>query len=96
VLSQIIAHGERRQPYSRSIQKLADQVSAWFMPAVIAIAVVAFIIWRHSPARSGPRFGRGRPVLIVACPALGLATPIPSWSGVGAEREGVLIKDAEL
>ncbi|MEO8847266.1 MAG: heavy metal translocating P-type ATPase [Casimicrobiaceae bacterium] len=81
------------------IQKLADQVSAWFVPAVIAIAILAFVVW--ALVGPSPVFANGLvaavSVLIVACPcALGLATPIAIMVGVGrGARDGVLIKDAE-
>ncbi len=87
--------GRSRAP----IQKLADQVSAWFVPGVIAAAVVAFIAWAvFGPA---PALANGLmaavSVLIIACPcALGLATPISVTVGIGrGAHEGVLIKDAE-
>ena len=87
--------GRSRAP----IQKLADQVSGWFVPAVIAIAVLAFLIW----AMVGPAptlanaLVAAVSVLIIACPcALGLATPISIMVGIGrGAQEGVLIKDAE-
>ena len=87
--------GRSRAP----IQKLADQVSGWFVPGVIAAAVLAFIVW----AIWGPAPGMANglmaavSVLIIACPcALGLATPISVTVGIGrGARDGVLIKDAE-
>ena len=81
------------------IQKLADQVSAWFVPAVIAIAILAFAVW--AIVGPSPPLANGLvaavSVLIIACPcALGLATPISIMVGVGrGAKEGVLIKDAE-
>lgn len=99
LLSQIVnlvnQAGRSRAP----IQKLADQVSGWFVPAVIAVAILAFIVW----AMVGPTPGLANglvaavSVLIIACPcALGLATPISIMVGVGrGAREGVLVKDAE-
>ncbi len=99
LLSQIVnlvnQAGRSRAP----IQKLADQVSGWFVPAVIGIAVLAFIVW----AAFGPTPGLANglvaavSVLIIACPcALGLATPISIMVGVGrGARDGVLVKDAE-
>lgn len=87
--------GRSRAP----IQKLADQVSGWFVPTVIAVAVIAFAIWAiFGPS---PALANGLvvavSVLIIACPcALGLATPISIMVGVGrGATEGVLIKDAE-
>ncbi len=87
--------GRSRAP----IQKLADQVSAWFVPAVIAAAIIAFIAWTvfgPSPALANALVAAVS-VLIIACPcALGLATPISIMVGVGrGATEGVLIKDAE-
>jgi Cu2+-exporting ATPase len=81
------------------IQKLADRVSGWFVPGVIAAAVIAFAVW----AMIGPAPALANAlvvavsVLIIACPcALGLATPISIMVGIGrGAMEGVLIKDAE-
>src|SRR6185295_10070374 len=81
------------------IQRLADQVSAWFVPAVIGVAVLAFVAW--SIWGPEPRFTFGLiaavSVLIIACPcALGLATPMSIMVGVGrGAQSGVLIKNAE-
>jgi P-type Cu+ transporter len=81
------------------IQRLADLASAWFVPAVIAIAVVTFVLWvAFGPA---PAFAFGLvnavSVLIVACPcALGLATPMSITVGVGrGAQAGVLVRNAE-
>jgi Cu2+-exporting ATPase len=87
--------GRSRAP----IQKLADRVSGWFVPTVMGIAVLSFILW----ATLGPAPGMAHglvaavSVLIIACPcALGLATPISVMVGIGrGARDGVLIKDAE-
>ncbi|HEX2789220.1 MAG TPA: heavy metal translocating P-type ATPase [Steroidobacteraceae bacterium] len=87
--------GRSRAP----IQKLADRVAAWFVPAVIGCALVTFAIW----AAVGPAPAMAHAlvaavaVLIIACPcALGLATPISIMVGVGrGAQQGVLIKDAE-
>jgi len=95
IIQMVNEAGRTRAP----VQKLADQVSAWFVPAVLAIAVVAFIVW----AAFGPPPALANAllvavsVLIIACPcALGLATPISIMVGVGrGAQEGVLIKDAE-
>ena len=93
---QMVAEAQRsRAP----IQRMADQVSGWFVPAVIAVAVLAFAGWNiWGPA---PRFAYGFvaavAVLIIACPcALGLATPMSIMVGVGrGAGMGVLIKNAE-
>ena len=81
------------------IQRLADQVSAWFVPGVITVAVVAAIVW--ALVGPEPRLANALlvavSVLIIACPcALGLATPISVMVGIGrGALDGVLIKDAE-
>ncbi|MGB7831773.1 MAG: heavy metal translocating P-type ATPase, partial [Xanthobacteraceae bacterium] len=81
------------------IQRLADQVAGWFVPTVIAVAVLAFAAW--SMFGPEPRFTFGLvaavSVLIIACPcALGLATPMSIMVGVGRGAQlGVLIKNAE-
>ena len=93
---QMVAEAQRsRAP----IQRMADQVSGWFVPVVIAIAVLAFIGWGIWGPE--PRFAYGLvaavAVLIIACPcALGLATPMSIMVGVGrGAGMGVLIKNAE-
>jgi P-type Cu+ transporter len=81
------------------IQRLADQVSGWFAPLVIAVAVAAFVAWANWGPE--PRYAYGLiaavSVLIIACPcALGLATPMSMMVGVGrGARAGVLLKNAE-
>jgi Cu+-exporting ATPase len=99
LLSHIVQMVAAAQRSRAPIQRLADQVSAWFVPAVIAVAVGAFAAWvAFGPE---PRFGYGLvaavSVLIIACPcALGLATPMSIMVGVGrGARAGVLIKNAE-
>jgi heavy metal translocating P-type ATPase len=81
------------------IQKLADRVSGWFVPAVILSALCTFIAWTLLSPTLGMANGlvAAVSVLIIACPcALGLATPISIMVGIGrGAREGVLIKDAE-
>ena len=99
LLSQIVQLVNQAGRSRAPIQKLADRVSGWFVPTVIAVAVLSFIAW----ALMGPAPGLANglvaavSVLIIACPcALGLATPISIMVGVGrGAREGVLIKDAE-
>jgi Cu+-exporting ATPase len=93
---QMVADAQRsRAP----IQRLADRVSGWFVPLVIAVALAAFVAW--STWGPEPRFTIGLvaavSVLIIACPcALGLATPMAIMVGVGrGAQAGVLIKNAE-
>lgn len=99
LLSQIVQMVAQAQRSRAPIQRLADQVSGWFVPAVIAAAVVAFAVW--FAVGPEPRFGfalvAAVSVLIIACPcALGLATPISIMVGVGrGAQAGVLIKNAE-
>ena len=99
LLSQIVQMVAQAQRSRAPIQRLADKVSGWFVPAVIAVAVIAFAVWAiFGP---DPRFSYGLvaavSVLIIACPcALGLATPISIMVGVGrGAQAGVLIKNAE-
>jgi len=96
MLAQIIKMVEDAQSSKAPIQKLADKVSSYFVPAVIAIAVVAFAVWY--PAGLPRALTIFVAVLIVACPcALGLATPtaIMVGTGIAAER-GILIKSEAL
>jgi len=99
MLSQIVQLVAEAQRSRAPIQRLADQVSGWFVPAVIVVAVLAFIAW--SIWGPEPRFSFGLiaavSVLIIACPcALGLATPMSIMVGVGrGAQAGVLIKNAE-
>ncbi|MQW60082.1 heavy metal translocating P-type ATPase [Sinorhizobium meliloti] len=99
MLSRIVQMVAEAQRSRAPIQRLADEVSGWFVPAVIAIAIVAFVVWMWLGPE--PRFTHGLvaavAVLIIACPcALGLATPMSIMVGVGrGARLGVLIKNAE-
>jgi Cu+-exporting ATPase len=99
MLSQIVQLVADAQRSRAPIQRLADDVSAYFVPAVIGIALVAFVVW--SIFGPEPRFSYGLiaavAVLIIACPcALGLATPMSIMVGVGrGAQAGVLIKNAE-
>ena len=99
LLAQIVQMVAKAQRSRAPIQRLADQVSAWFVPAVIAVALVAFAAWAIFGPE--PRFAFGLvaavSVLIIACPcALGLATPMSIMVGVGrGAQAGVLIKNAE-
>ncbi|MDP9422050.1 MAG: heavy metal translocating P-type ATPase [Pseudomonadota bacterium] len=99
MLSQIVRMVAAAQRSRAPIQALADRVSAWFVPSVVAVSVIAFLVWNW--------FGPSPPlahalvnavaVLIIACPcALGLATPMSIMVGTGrGATAGVLIKNAE-
>ena len=99
MLSQIVRMVAAAQRSRAPIQKLADQVSGWFVPAVVLIAVATFVVW----ALVGPQprlshaLVNAVAVLIIACPcALGLATPMSIMVGTGRGATlGVLVKNAE-
>jgi Cu+-exporting ATPase len=99
MLARIVEMVAQAQRSRAPIQGLADKVSAWFVPAVMAVAVIAFIVW--AAIGSEPRFAyaivNAVAVLIIACPcALGLATPMSIMVGIGrGAQAGVLIKNAE-
>ncbi len=99
MLSRIVHMVADAQRSRAPIQRLADSVAAWFVPAVMASAVLAFaawMIWAPAPAL-GLAVVAAVSVLIIACPcALGLATPMSIMVGVGkGASAGVLIKNAE-
>ncbi|WP_292957048.1 copper-translocating P-type ATPase [Nitrosomonas sp.] len=99
MLSQIVHMVAEAQRSRAPIQRLADVVASWFVPAVILVAVLAFLVWSiygPSPAFSYALIAAVS-VLIIACPcALGLATPMSIMVGVGkGAQAGVLIKNAE-
>jgi len=99
LLAQIVQMVATAQRSRAPIQRLADQVAGWFVPTVIAVALIAFASWATFGPE--PRFAFGLvaavSVLIIACPcALGLATPMSIMVGVGrGAHAGVLIKNAE-
>ena len=99
MLSRIVQMVADAQRSRAPIQRMADQVSGWFVPVVIGIAVIAFLGWGIWGPE--PRFAHGLiaavSVLIIACPcALGLATPMSIMVGIGkGAGAGVLIKNAE-
>jgi Cu+-exporting ATPase len=99
MLSQIVQLVAEAQRSRAPIQRLADQVSVFFVPAVIAVAVLAFAIWLYVGPSPALAYGliAAVSVLVIACPcALGLATPMSIMTGVGrAARVGVLIRNAE-
>ena len=98
MLARIVDMVARAQRSRAPVQRLADRVAGWFVPAVIAVAIIAFAAWAAFGPE--PRFSYGLvaavTVLIIACPcALGLATPMSIMVGVGrGARAGILIRDA--
>ena len=99
LLARIVQLVSQAQRSRAPIQKLADRVAGWFVPSVIAIAVITFIAWLlfGPQPRLAHALVNAVAVLIIACPcALGLATPMAIMVGVGrGARAGILIKNAE-
>jgi Cu+-exporting ATPase len=99
MLSQIVQMVASAQRSRAPIQGLADKVAGWFVPSVIVIAVIAFVVWSIFGPSPPMAFGliAAVSVLIIACPcALGLATPMSIMVGVGRGAQGgVLIRNAE-
>jgi Cu+-exporting ATPase len=99
MLAQIVRMVGEAQRTRAPIQRVADRLAEWFVPAVVIVAIVTFVAW--SVWGPEPRFALGLvnavAVLIIACPcALGLATPMAIMVGTGqGARSGVLIKNAE-
>jgi P-type Cu+ transporter len=99
LLARIVQLVGQAQRSRAPIQQLADRVSAWFVPAVVAVAAITFVAWLLAGPQ--PRFAHALvnavAVLIIACPcALGLATPMAIMVGTGrGAHAGVLIKNAE-
>ena len=96
VLAQIVKLVQAAQGSKAPIQKLADQLTGWFVPSVIAIAIATFIIWFNTMGNLTLAMLTTVGVLIIACPcALGLATPTAIMVGTGKGAEnGILIKEA--
>jgi P-type Cu+ transporter len=99
LLAQIVQMVAEAQRSRAPIQRMADQVAGWFVPAVIAAAVVAFVVWATFGPEPKMAYGlvAAVSVLIIACPcALGLATPMSIMVGIGrGAHSGVLIKNAD-
>ena len=95
-LAQIVALVGTAQRSRAPIQDLADKVSAWFVPLVVAIAVIAFVAWMILTSDIAQALVAAISVLIIACPcALGLATPMSVMVATGrGAHSGVLVKDA--
>ncbi|MDO5608996.1 MAG: heavy metal translocating P-type ATPase [Capnocytophaga sp.] len=99
LLSQIVEMVKKASRSQAPIQKLADRISAYFVPIVVAVAVITFVIW----AIFGPyppyayALVNAIAVLIIACPcALGLATPMSVMVGIGkGAQSGILVKNAQ-
>ena len=96
VLAQIVKLVQEAQGSKAPIQRLADQVTSSFVPVVIAIAIVTFVLWLTITGNISLALINAVGVLIIACPcALGLATPTSIMVGTGKGAEnGILIKDA--
>ena len=96
-LAQIVKLVQQAQGSKAPIQRLADQVTGWFVPAVIAIAIATFVIWFNFTGNLTLATMTTVGVLIIACPcALGLATPTSVMVGTGKGAEnGILIKGAD-
>jgi len=99
LLSQIVHMVAEAQRSRAPIQRLADLVAAWFVPAVVGVAIVTFIVWAWLGPQPPMAYAivNAVAVLIIACPcALGLATPMSIMVGTGkGAQNGVLIKNAE-
>ncbi len=99
MLARIVAMVAEAQRSRAPIQRLADQVAGYFVPAVILVAVTAFVAWSIWGPKPSMSFGliAAVAVLIIACPcALGLATPMSIMVGIGrGAQSGVLIKNAD-
>ena len=97
-LAQIAALVEQAQSGKAAVQRLADRVSAVFVPAVLLLAAAAFGFWLGVGTEVGPAFLAATAVLVVACPcALGLATPTALLVGTGRGAQlGILIKGPEV
>jgi Cu+-exporting ATPase len=99
LLAQIVHMVAEAQRSRAPIQSLVDSISAWFVPAVILTAAIAFVVWSiwGPPPAMGFALVNAVAVLIIACPcALGLATPMSIMVGTGrGARAGVLVKNAE-
>ncbi len=96
-LAQIVRMVEEAQGSKAPIQKIADQVSGIFVPVVIGIAIIAFVIWFFTTGDVTKAIVSAVSVLVIACPcALGLATPTAIMVGTGkGAQSGILIKGGE-
>ena len=99
LLAQIVRMVAEAQRSRAPIQRLVDIISAWFVPAVVLVAAISFVVWSvfGPPPAMGFALVNSVAVLIIACPcALGLATPMSIMVGTGhGARAGVLVRNAE-
>lgn len=97
MLAQIVHLVQLAQTSKAPIQRLADQITGWFVPAVIAVAIATFVVWFNLMGNLTMAMVAMASVLVIACPcALGLATPTSIMVGTGKGAEhGILIKGAE-
>lgn len=98
VLSRVIRAVEEAQAGKAPVERLADRVTAWFVPAMMVVAVVTFFLWRGAGVGSTPALMNAISVLVIACPcALGLATPMAVLAGSSlASREGMLLRGGDV
>ena len=99
LLPQIVSMVSEAQRSRAPIQKVADRVAGWFVPMVILISLITFVVWTLFGPSPALTYGliNAVAVLIIACPcALGLATPMSIMVGIGrAAHKGILVRDAE-
>jgi P-type Cu+ transporter len=97
LLAQIVRRVREAQGSRAPIQRLADRVAAVFVPAVLAIAALTFVIWMVAAGQFAAAMMRTVAVLVIACPcAMGLATPTAIMVGIGrGARRGILFRNAE-
>ncbi|NND48522.1 MAG: copper-translocating P-type ATPase, partial [Woeseiaceae bacterium] len=99
LLSQIVKMVAEAQRSRAPIQRLADRVAAWFVPTVVTVAVITFVVWAWLGPQPAMAYAivNAVAVLIIACPcALGLATPMSIMVGTGrGAQNGILVKNAE-
>src|SRR5690606_18338395 len=93
MLARIVQMVQKAQRSRAPLQNLADRVSSWFVPAVLAVAAVSYLVWWLYYSRLDLAVFCAIAVLIIACPcALGLATPMSIMVGMGrGARDGVLV-----
>jgi Cu+-exporting ATPase len=98
LLAQIVRRVGEAQRSRAPVQRLVDRVAGWFVPAVLVVAALTFVVWLWiDPNQFGRAVVNAAAVLVIACPcALGLATPMAIVVGTGrGARSGVLFRDAE-